>query len=101
MRAFVCGAALATLLMTPGPGRADELRDYGEYLAGECKACHGKGLTTAIPSIAGYDAELFIVLMNAYKDGSRDNPAMVSVAKALDDEQIKALSVYYASLDSD
>ena len=101
MRIFICSIALAaTLLMTDGV-RANELRDYGEYLAGECKACHGKGLTTAIPSIAGYDAELFIVLMNAYKDGSRENPAMVSVAQALDDEQIKALSVYYASLEAE
>ena len=30
--------------------------------------------------------------------GERDNPAMVDVAKNLDDEQMKALAVYFASL---
>jgi cytochrome c553 len=36
--------------------------------------------------------------MNAYKSGERDNKAMMSVARALDDEQINALAVYLGSL---
>ena len=36
--------------------------------------------------------------MNAYKKGERDNKAMVSVAKSLDDEQIAALAAYFATI---
>ena len=44
------------------------------------------------------DGESFIMAMNSFKNGERDNPAMVSVAKNLDQEQLKALAVYFGSL---
>lgn len=79
---------------------ANEERDYGEYLAGECTSCHRDGSNETIPPIVGYDIESFVLLMDTYKKGERDNPAMVSVAKSLDKEQIKALAVYFASVKS-
>ena len=36
--------------------------------------------------------------MREYKTGRRSNPAMVSVANALSDEEIEALAVYYSSI---
>ena len=42
--------------------------------------------------------DAFIAIMNSYKKGERDNKAMVSVAKSLDDEQIAALAAYFATI---
>ena len=79
---------------------ADELKDYGQYLSGECTTCHqiDGTYTEGIPPINGLDSESFIMAMNSFKNGERDNPAMVSVAKNLDDEQLKALAAYFGSL---
>jgi cytochrome c553 len=72
---------------------------YGRHLAGECTACHrpaaGAG---AIPAIAGRPAAELLALLSDYRDGRKTNPVMVSVAKSLDDRQMKALAAYFASL---
>ena len=52
----------------------------------------------AIPPLGHLPADYFIVAMKEYKTGRRDNPAMVSVANALTDEEIEALAAYYAAL---
>jgi len=79
--------------------KADELRDYGEYLAGECTSCHRlDGVDKGIPSIIGMDTESFTVVLKAYQTGDLTNQAMVSVAKSLDDDQIKALAAFFSSL---
>jgi cytochrome c553 len=36
--------------------------------------------------------------MKFYQEGLRDNAAMISVAKSLSEEQLRALAVYFASL---
>ena len=80
--------------------RGDDVLDYGEYLAGECTACHSStGADKGIPSIVGWDAEGFIETLKYYKSGERDNAAMVDVAKNLDDEQMTALAAYFGSLE--
>lgn len=81
--------------------RADDARlvRYGEHLSQECTACHRRdGVDNGIPSILGMPAEDFIETLKYYQSGARDNPAMVSVAKSLDDEQVKALAAYFATL---
>lgn len=83
------------------PALADDVRDYGEYLSGECTTCHRiDGADSEIPSIVGWDTETFIETLGYYKSGDRKNPAMESVAKSLDDEQINALAAYFGSLKS-
>lgn len=78
---------------------SDDVRAYGEYLSGECTGCHRKdGSEKGIPSIVGWDVASFVAVMGSYKSGDRDNAAMVSVAKSLDDEQVFALASYFASL---
>ena len=70
---------------------------YGEYLAGECAACHqksGKG----IPQINGIDAETFVTIVKAYRSKERDNKVMQMMAGRLDDEQIISLAAYFSSL---
>jgi cytochrome c553 len=92
----------AVLLMASSSVIADELLDYGKYLSGECTTCHqiDGTHTEGIPPINGLDSKSFIMAMNSFKNGERDNPAMVSVAKNLDDEQLKALAAYFGSLQS-
>ncbi|MEQ1711421.1 MAG: c-type cytochrome [Hyphomicrobium sp.] len=81
--------------------RADaaKLVRYGEHLSQECTACHRRdGVDNGIPSILGMKAEDFEETLKFYKTGARENPAMVSVAQSLDDDQVKALAAYFASL---
>jgi len=90
---------IAILAATISLAAADELNDYGEYLSGECTSCHRlDGAGSQIPSIVGWAPDLFIGTMKLFKDGKRTNPAMVSVAKSLDDEQLNALAHYFGSL---
>ena len=70
---------------------------YGEYLAGECAACHqksGKG----IPQINGIEAETFVTIMKAYRSKELDNKVMQMMAGRLDDEQITSLAAYFSLL---
>ena len=72
---------------------------YGEYLSGECVACHSQtGVDKGIPSINGLDAEVFASVMHAYKTGDMEHPVMQMVAGRLDDEQIASLAVYFSKL---
>jgi cytochrome c553 len=76
-----------------------KLLAYGKHLSAECSGCHRiDGVDNGIPSITGWEPDDFIATMNFFKTGSRPNPAMVSVARSLDEEQVKALSAYYGSL---
>ena len=42
--------------------------EYGEYLSGDCTACHQiNGSYNGIPSIIGWDEENFVWAMHSYK----------------------------------
>lgn len=89
------------LLGTLASARADtaKLVRYGEHLSQECTACHRRdGVDNGIPSILGMKAEDFVETIKYYQTGARDNPAMVSVAKSLDDDQVKALAAFFETL---
>ena len=77
--------------------KADEA--YGEYLSGECMACHhSQGVDQGIPSISGKDQDGFIYLMEAYRSKELEHPVMQMVAGRLDDEQIASLALYFSKL---
>lgn len=90
--AFAAGAVCTASAM------ADEQLEYGEYLSGECTTCHRDGSNVSIPPIFGWPTDAFIAVMESYKKGERDNKAMVSVARSLDADQIKALAAYFATI---
>lgn len=95
----ICGVAVLTVGLATQPVRADDLRDYGEHLSGECITCHRLAAThKGIPPIFGWDVETFVSVMTAYRKGLLTNKAMMSVAKSLDDEQIKALATYFKTV---
>jgi cytochrome c553 len=76
-----------------------KLLAYGKHLSAECSGCHRiDGIDNGIPSITGLEPDDFIATMNFFKTGSRLNPAMTSVARSLDEEQVKALAAYYGTL---
>lgn len=77
----------------------ERLARLGKHLAQECTTCHRiDGVDNGIPSIVGLDARTFAEIMGYYRDGQRNNPAMVSVAASLDDEQVRALALYFGQL---
>ena len=72
------------------------LKSLGQHLGRECVACHRlDGVDNGIPAIVGWPVADFIETMGYYKGGQRRNPAMVSVAQSLDDEQVKALATWF------
>lgn len=96
-RTATVGTAICAM-MTSGTLAGDPA--YGEYLSGECVACHQKsGADDGIPSIVGWDEISFVAVMLSYKQGGRDNEVMQNVAKSLDQEQIEALAAYFATLE--
>jgi cytochrome c553 len=96
-------AAVAALLAPLGAaeplGAEENLKALGRQLAQECAPCHRlDGLDAGIPSIVGLEPDYFVETMSLYKNGQRNNPAMVSVAQSLDDRQIRALALYLGAL---
>ncbi|MCK4868307.1 MAG: hypothetical protein KAT39_09660 [Alphaproteobacteria bacterium] len=80
----------------PPPAVADERYEYGEYLSGECTACHQlSGKADGIPSITGWPVKTFITVLTSYREDAQENEAMLSIAKRLTDEDIEALAVFF------
>jgi cytochrome c553 len=102
MRMVLVLGAVLILAMPAARGLGadlDKKRAYGKHLAAECTACHSlDGIEVGIPSIVAWPAADFVHALKAFKDGHRSNPAMVSVAQSLDQEQMEALALYFGSL---
>jgi cytochrome c553 len=100
--AGLAGAALIALcLWKAGDAGAQDgkLEAYGRHLVQECTSCHRvDGIDNGIPSIVGWQADVFVATMKFYQSGVRTNPVMVSVANSLDDKQLRALATYLGSL---
>lgn len=86
------------LIIGVSPSMADDLA-YGEYLAGECVACHRVGADGGIPPINSLPAPYFVEALKEYRDGERDHDLMRTVARSLGDTEMKALAAYFEKLD--
>jgi cytochrome c553 len=98
---FQVSLGLVALTFAAAPGYADEAKrlSFGKHLAQECSSCHRiDGIDNGIPSIIAWNRDEFVTTLKFYRDGQRPNPAMVSVAQSLDDEQMMALAAYYGAL---
>jgi cytochrome c len=94
-------AAAAGLAFGSAAASADDARlvRYGAHLAQECTSCHRRdGVDNGIPSILGQTPEQFVEALKYYQSGQRTNPVMVSVARSLDEEQMRALAAFFATL---
>ena len=67
--------------------------EFGEYLAGECTACHlpVAASDSVVPVIHGVDPTYLVQALLEYRAGIRSNVSMAQVAKGLDDEEVAAL----------
>ncbi len=67
-----------------------------------CMACHGSDGSgqeaTAYPRLAGLDAAYLAMQLRAFRSGQRAQAVMSAMAQNLTDEQIDAVSSYYAAL---
>lgn len=70
--------------------------DYGEYLAGECLTCHKPAGSDNIPAIHGQDPALIIGALIEYKNKTRENETMRSVAGALGNDEMAAIAAYFS-----
>lgn len=72
----------------------------GRALAAKaCAQCHGadgKGTLEDYPILAGQDAMYLMASLQAYRSGDRDAQPMNGVAAKLSDQDIDAVSMYYA-----
>lgn len=89
---------------TDAPGEKLALRGAWERNIPECVACHGPGgigVGTHFPPLAGQSAEYLSAQLNAWRDGSRKNDPndlMGHVARSMTDEEVTAVSAYFAGL---
>lgn len=111
-------AVAASLAAMPGPtvkeaGRADAAVGAGAKLAlrgawdrnvPECVACHGPGgvgVGASFPPLAGQSSEYLSAQLDAWRQGTRKNDPqalMGHIARALSDDEVRAVSEYFAGL---
>lgn len=67
-----------------------------------CVTCHGvdgEGVAPQPPTLSGQHADYLVHAMHQYKDGVRGGNVMVAFAAALTDEEIEAISDFYARME--
>jgi cytochrome c553 len=73
----------------------------GTDAAQACVACHGVAGASVVPqppTLAGQHRDYLVHALKQYRDGTRAGTVMSAFAAALSDEDIEAVSQYYASL---
>lgn len=72
-------------------------RAYGAYLAAECASCHASTAANgAIPPLHLLPYDRLVEALQEYRDGTRANAVMQSVARSLGDAEIAALAAYFS-----
>ena len=97
--AVMANVGLALLL----PARAAGSAQAAKSKVSMCIGCHGiPQYHTAypevyhVPKIAGQSADYIVKALQAYKDGGRNHPSMVGIARGLTDADMADLAAYYA-----
>lgn len=97
-------------LLQLGPVLAEDSKALGERIAQQgtskgvapCMTCHGPdggGMApTAYPRIAGLDRGYLAKQIQEFRGGRRDNPIMTAMAMGLTEDEVAAVSDYYAAL---
>lgn len=73
----------------------------GKAKSASCAACHGgEGISAnpEWPNLAGQKEKYLVGQLKAFRDGTRKNSLMSSMAKGLSDEDVADLAAFYASL---
>lgn len=72
--------------------------EAGESKAAACVSCHGEkgnSMVSTFPKLAQQDASYLRKQLHAFKDGSRKNSMMASIAQSLSDKDIVDIAAYY------
>ncbi len=86
----------------PAPGK--QLAEAGRPAAGiqACVACHGQnGITPSggiFPNLAGLTSEYIAKQLADFRQGTRKQPLMNTIAQALTEQEIGQLAAYYGTL---
>ena len=75
--------------------------ENGEAKAITCTACHGpqgNSMTALWPNIAGQNAPYLVAQLQAFKEGSRNDPLMTPQAMLLSEADMADLAVYFEGL---
>lgn len=89
------------LSVVAAPGAIAGDAAAGKAKAESCVSCHGRGGKSTNPNnpnLAGQKKNYLIKAMKAYKDGSRKDPMMNSLAAGLSDADIENIAEYFASV---
>lgn len=92
--------AASTLLLISANTQAADI-EAGKAKAATCTACHGvEGASTndMWPNLKGQKAGYLSKQIKAFKDGSRKDPLMSSMASSLSDADIENVAAYFSSL---
>ena len=71
----------------------------GKEKAAACVSCHGdngNSLVSSFPKLAQQHSSYLIKQLQAFKNGTRKNPMMSSIAMGLSDEDMVDIAAYYA-----
>jgi cytochrome c553 len=101
----LCGSlllALSAQAQQASPERGQQLANSGGDGVVACVGCHGAqgegNPAGGFPRLAGQPAFYLERQMNAFADGRRENPVMTPIAKAMNAQQRRDSSAWYASL---
>lgn len=100
LRLLIAATALSGLAASVGISPAFAEGASGQTIGLTCVVCHGaqgRG-TKSIPALAGRSADQTYATLLAYKNGSRPSSVMDRHAKGYSDEELRAVSEYFASL---
>jgi cytochrome c553 len=91
----------AALALAAGSAATAGDRALGEYLSSECVTCHQlTGKYEGIPPIVGWPEDIFVEIMDEYRDKKRNNAVMQTIAGRFSKEEIAALAAFFGSVKS-
>ena len=88
-----------TFTSTSGILHAEGNISAGKEKAAACVSCHGdngNSLVSTFPKLAQQHSSYLIKQLQSFKDGTRKNPMMSSIAMGLTDEDMVDIAAYYA-----
>jgi cytochrome c553 len=100
MRIALVGMLSATMLACGAPAQAADTA-AGKQKAEVCAGCHGdNGIsqTENIPSLAGQPDQFIQWQLVYFRAGTRKNEQMQPIAEAINNEDVRDLGAYFASL---
>ncbi|MEZ5667695.1 MAG: hypothetical protein R3F55_09755 [Alphaproteobacteria bacterium] len=96
-RALAVGLGLTAFATADAIGQDRSLTGEGPVLAQQCVSCHADAAVgRRIPPLWGLDQSRILSALEAFRDGNRDNPAMMSVARTLTTQQMLDIARYFA-----